>query len=59
MPDVENLHYDDLSAVATLVTTERYQCILEATRQALADDEAGTSEQQAWSGPTEDDPTYK
>lgn len=55
--DLDNLNYDDLEAVAHLSSSERYRDIIARVRAALAEgDEGGAT---AWTGPSEEDPTYK
>jgi hypothetical protein len=54
--DIDNLNYDNLEAVAQLTRGERYRTIMGAVRQSQADDAAGTAV--AWTGPSEEDPTY-
>jgi hypothetical protein len=55
--DIDNLNYDNLEAVAQLTRGERYRTIMGAVRQSHVDDAAGTAV--AWTGPSEEDPTYK
>lgn len=55
--DVEALNYEDLSSVAHLASSDRYQSIMQKVRQALEGDELGSDK--AWTGVSETDPTYR
>lgn len=58
--DVDALNYDNLDAVSQLATTERYQTIMQGVRNALSASEAGEGTAgAAWTGPSEEDPTYR
>lgn len=55
--DLDTLNYDNLEAVAQLTSSERYQTITAAVREAQATDVSGSST--LWAGPAEEDPAYK
>eukprot|EP00887_Chlorella_sp_A99_P004777 scaffold4.g4777.t1 len=68
--DLDNLNYDSLEAVAHLTQSERYRTIMEGVRQvgaargqrggqATAAAAAGEGPPTTWTGPSEEDPTYK
>jgi U4/U6 small nuclear ribonucleoprotein PRP31 len=65
--DIENLKYDDLESVAQLAASERYLTIIAAVHDALGGvgGEGGGGPDSSvppavqWTGPTEEDPTYK
>ena len=64
--DLDALNYDDLEAVAHLASSEKYATIMAAVRRALEEGDAGgggggggAAQPEAWTGPSEEDPTYK
>ncbi|KAK9917190.1 hypothetical protein WJX75_001712 [Coccomyxa subellipsoidea] len=57
--DIEALNYDDLEAVARLQSSDRYKTIMQQVRQALERGGEVDDSDAAWTGPSEEGPTYR
>ena len=53
------LKADNLEAVARLASSDRYQTIMGKVREALQQGEEPETSTVAWTGPSEEDPTYR